>query len=183
MKTQNKPELWKTLAEGLPSKELPYDFDSLNNEKLPHLLVCDEAQQAEPVLIYRSEIDAIYRLTVEWGAKETGGHLYGAYTGSGTPVVMLATPPGPKATHSSATFTQDIDYFQRCSEMIYKRFGLCFIGRWHSHHFLGLHRPSMGDIASANSLIAKNPIPTFVELITTMSPSESGVTVNAYIYR
>lgn len=143
----------------------------------------DKVQQAVRVLIYRSEIEAISHNTSKWGGTETGGHLYGAYTGSGTPIVMLATPPGPQAVHSSAGFTQDIDYFRRCSEIIYKRFGLCFIGRWHSHHFLGLHRPSMGDIASASSILAKNRIPTFVELITTMNAPEGNVTINAYIYK
>lgn len=159
------------------------DSDPLGSKTLQCGSGSEELQEAEPVLMHSSEIEVIRRITAEWGGTETGGHLYGAYTGSRTPIVMLATPPGPKATHSTATFFQDINYFRRCNEVIYKRFGLCFIGRWHSHSYLGLRRPSMGDIASASSIMAKNCVPTFVELITTISPSEGNVTINAYIYR
>lgn len=183
MKTQNSLGLWKPSNEGLPGKKSTHDSALVGIKTLQCDYACDEVKQEERILIHRSEIESIRCNTLEWGDTETGGHLYGAYTGSGTPIVMLATPPGPQAVHSTATFIQDINYFRRCSEKIYKRFGLCFIGRWHSHHVMGLRRPSMGDIASASSIMAKNCIPTFVELITTMSPSKGNVTINAYIYR
>ncbi|KAJ7383740.1 hypothetical protein OS493_026271 [Desmophyllum pertusum] len=43
------------------------------------------------------------------------------------------------------SFYQDIDYLERVGSYLTQNEGVCHIGEWHSHHQLGLARPSGGD--------------------------------------
>lgn len=54
---------------GLPSKKSTRDSNPLGIETQKFDTCCDEVQQAEPVLIYSSEIKAIRCNTSEWGGK------------------------------------------------------------------------------------------------------------------
>lgn len=115
--------------------------------------------------IFSSELEFISSLAAEWGSTETGGELYGLWTHAGRPMIMQATPPGPNATHQTAHFRQDIDYFMKMTEVIYKRFGLQFIGDYHSHHYLGLDHPSSGDARHIRSIATKNNLTRMVQFI------------------
>lgn len=98
--------------------------------------------------IYRSEFEAILKEIAASPDCETGGELFGFYRDDGTPVVCYAIGPGPNANHQFAFFNQDLDYLETTGETLVGGFGLEHIGEWHSHHRLGLARPSGHDAAT-----------------------------------
>lgn len=79
---------------------------------------------------------------------ETGGDLFGFWTYSGFPVIQYAIGPGKKAKHSVAFFNQDEEYLFNVGKALQNRHGLQHIGEWHSHHRLGLARPSGHDVST-----------------------------------
>lgn len=98
-------------------------------------------------MIYASEIDYIAKCIQDYPNIETGGQLYGAWTASGVPRVIYAIGPGPMANHQSAFFNQDIAYLETIGAKL-KQYGLQHIGEWHSHHHLGIPRPSRHDVST-----------------------------------
>ena len=96
-------------------------------------------------VIHEGELDRIAAWIAEHPARETGGELFGFWTHSGAPVVQLAGGPGPTARHEPAAFYQDRDYLLDVGALLRDRHGLQHIGEWHSHHGMGLDRPSAGD--------------------------------------
>ena len=108
----------------------------------------DESRPASVAIIYQSEMDYISRCIHDYPNIETGGQLFGFITEMGAPVVCYAIGPGPRANHQPAFFNQDTDYLQRTYNELNRRFGLRYIGEWHSHHQLGLAKPSGHDAAT-----------------------------------
>ena len=104
-----------------------------------------EPQRCSKALIYSSEISFLGRCILDSPNIETGGQLFGFWTASGNPVVVYAIGPGPKANHQVTFFNQDVDYLERVGNVLVSKFGLMHIGEWHSHHQLGLDRPSGHD--------------------------------------
>jgi hypothetical protein len=127
----------------------------------------DSHDSLQYISIFSSEIQVIAGLAAQWGSVETGGEFYGLWSHAGRPVVMLATPPGPEAIHETARFRQDVEYFMRMTEEITSRFGIQFIGDYHSHHFLGIDHPSRGDAAHVQAVTAKNHLPRIIQVILT----------------
>ncbi len=76
---------------------------------------------------------------------ETGGDLFGAWIDDRTAVVQFVLGPGENCHRTGASFFQDIDYLRKAGTYLTEKHGLCNIGQWHSHHRLGLTRPSGGD--------------------------------------
>ncbi len=105
----------------------------------------DESRPATIAVIYRSEMDYISRCIHDYPNIETGGQLFGFVTEYGAPVVCYAIGPGPRANHQPAQFNQDTEYLQNTYNELNRRYGLRYIGEWHSHHQLGLAKPSGGD--------------------------------------
>jgi len=99
-------------------------------------------------MIYQGELDYISRCILDYPNIETGGQLFGFWTAAGTPVVLYAIGPGPRANHQVAFFNQDIEYLTRIGSILTTKFGLQHIGEWHSHHQLGLAQPSGHDAAT-----------------------------------
>ena len=127
----------------------------------------DRNGASQYVSIFSSEIEFIANLADKWGEIETGGELYGLWSHAGRPVVMLATPPGPKAIHEVAHFCQDVERFREVTEQLNRSLGLQFIGDYHSHHSLGLQKPSPGDAAHVAAVAAKNHLCRLAQLIVT----------------
>lgn len=100
-------------------------------------------------IIYRSELDYISRCVLDYPDIETGGNLFGYWNNAGQPVVLYALGPGENATHQLAFFIQDMGYFGTIYNELNHRFLLSHIGEWHSHHQLGLARPSGHDASTA----------------------------------
>lgn len=103
-------------------------------------------------IIYSSELEYIARCIKDSPNIETGGQLYGAWTASGAPRIIYAIGPGPNANHESAFFNQDVEYLSRVGAKL-KEYGLQHIGEWHSHHKLGLARPSGHDASTMQNSI------------------------------
>jgi hypothetical protein len=122
--------------------------------------------------IHESEAKVICGDSLQWGNDETGGELYGLYTSCGSPVILLATAPGPKAAHEATHFAQDLDFFRRMMGLL-TPYGLQPVGAWHAHQALGIHGPSTGDVSQVMSLTKRNHLRTWCEIITTRS-ADSG---------
>ena len=97
------------------------------------------------VVIYESD----YKQLCTWVLKktdiETGGDLFGLWADKHTAVIQFVVGPGQNCRRSSVSFYQDINYLEKIGEHMTIREGVCHIGEWHSHHQLGLARPSGGD--------------------------------------
>ena len=97
------------------------------------------------VVIYESD----YKQLCTWVLKntdiETGGDLFGLWADKHTAVIQFVVGPGQNCRRSSVSFYQDINYLEKIGEQMTKGEGVCHIGEWHSHHQLGLARPSGGD--------------------------------------
>lgn len=105
----------------------------------------DEKAPSPLAIIYRSELDYISRCVLDYPDIETGGQLFGFWTSQGAPVVLYAIGPGPRANHERSFFNQDEAYLNTVGHALLDRYALQHIGEWHSHHQLGLSRPSGHD--------------------------------------
>lgn len=113
-------------------------------------------------IIYKSELDYISRCILDCPNIETGGQMFGYWTASGVPVVLFAIGPGVKANHRSTFFNQDVQYLMAVGTELKNRFGLMHIGEWHSHHQLGLARPSGHDVQTMVSTIREKDLGRFL---------------------
>ena len=97
------------------------------------------------VVIYESD----YKQLCAWVLKktniETGGDLFGLWADKHTAVIQFVVGPGQNCQRSPVSFYQDINYLEEIGKHMTKNEGVCHIGEWHSHHQLGLARPSGGD--------------------------------------
>jgi hypothetical protein len=99
-------------------------------------------------MIYESEVEAMSAWMGDHSRLETGGELFGLWTHTGAPVVMLAIGPGPRARHNPTSFYQDTTHLETEHRRVWEGHGLVDVGNWHSHHHIGLAEPSGGDVAS-----------------------------------
>lgn len=119
------------------------------------------------IVIYKSEFEYIAKCILDRPDIETGGELFGHWTASGIPFVMYAIGPGPAANHQVTFFNQDRNYLLKVGHLLKKRFGLHHIGEWHSHHQLGLDRPSRYDVNTMTTSIREKNLCRFLLAIGT----------------
>ena len=131
------------------------------------------------IAIFKSELDYISRCILDRKHIETGGQLFGYWTEGGVPVVLYAIGPGPKANHQQAFFNQDVDYLVAVGRALKARFGLHHIGEWHSHHQLGLARPSGHDAHTMVSTIREKGLGRF--LLCIGNCTETASTLNGFL--
>lgn len=112
--------------------------------------------------IFRSEMDYISRCILDYPNIETGGQLFGYWTSDGIPVIMYAIGPGPSANHQGTFFNQDVNYLLEVGNVLRDRYCLQHIGEWHSHHRLGLARPSGHDINTMQTTIREKNLGRFL---------------------
>jgi hypothetical protein len=142
----------------------PLEFRKPNNvvttQAIPlHQNMDVEEKKASPIaVIYQSELDYISRCILDYPNIETGGDLFGFWTNEGIPVVMYAIGPGRNANHQKAFFVQDVDYFVHIASHVNDKYKLSHMGEWHSHHQLGLARPSGHDANTIFNGIRKVPL-------------------------
>lgn len=126
---------------------------------LLHQNIDVEEKKASPIaVIYQSELDYISRCILDYPNIETGGDLFGYWTNEGIPVVLYAIGPGRNANHQNAFFVQDVDYFVHVASHVNDKYQLSHMGEWHSHHQLGLARPSGHDANTIFNGIRKVPL-------------------------
>lgn len=132
------------------------------------------------VLTNEEEIEYLSRYILDYPEIETGGQLFGYWTFDGKPVVLFVLGPGPKAGHYNTFFMQDIDYLCECARILKQIYGLDHIGEWHSHHQLGLSRPSGHDANNIATNMRKLGYEKFLLCIGNCTFSSS--TINAYMF-
>jgi hypothetical protein len=113
------------------------------------------------IIIYQSELDRIAGWAASHPRTETGGDVFGYRTRSGVPIAAVALGPGPLARHEATAFLQDMDFLKRKGKALNQSHGLQYIGEWHSHHLLGLDRPSAGDCSTVAAIFERNPFDDF----------------------
>ncbi len=145
---------------------------------VPESVFAPASGQAE---IYRSELEYVLRCILERPDIETGGELFGFWKDDGTPVVTYAIGPGPNANHEYAFFNQDVDYLSDVGAALTGRFGLEHIGEWHSHHRLGLARPSGHDAATIAHGMARHRRNRFLLCIGTCS--DRSAMLGGFVFR
>lgn len=119
------------------------------------------------ITIYESELCVMAGLSATWGEHETAGSLFGLWTHGGRPTVVLVTGPGPMALHSSVHCQHDVEFFHSIRDLIENSTGMQHIGDWHGHHYLGLERPSQGDLGQIQAVTSKNHCSLWCGIITT----------------
>lgn len=97
------------------------------------------------VAIYADEYKQMCAWVLKNKTLETGGDLFGLWSEDGTAVIQLVLGPGQGCRREVHSFYQDVPYLQRVGNHLTGEEGLCHIGEWHSHHTIGLRRPSGGD--------------------------------------
>ena len=140
----------------------------------------DEKRASHIAVIYRSELDYISRCVLDYPDIETGGDLFGFWTNEGIPVVLYAIGPGRNANHQNAFFVQDLNYFVKIAGTVADRYQLSHMGEWHSHHQLGLARPSGHD---ANTIFnGLRDVPLRRMLLCIANYRQGRTTVNPYMF-
>ena len=139
-----------------------------------------EQGASREVIAYQSELDYLSRCILDYPNIETGGQLFGFYAAKGTPVVCYAIGPGLRADHQTTFFYQDLHYLQTIGEILTREYGLQHIGEWHSHHQLGLDRPSGYDTQTMHHSIDGLHLGQFLLCIGTCN--NQAAKVNAYTF-
>ena len=140
------------------------------------------AGEPDKALIYANEAQRIARFVCEYPNVETGGDLFGYWTHSGAPMVSYAIGPGRGSYHYPTSFYQDADWLHDVGVNLYDRHGLQHVGEWHSHHALGVNRPSAGDIRTVVRGMAAKNWGKFLLMIATLAPRpESRVLQNYFL--
>lgn len=141
------------------------------------------------VRIFESELACLVHETSIHPGIETGGSLYGLWTDAGNATVMLASRPGPRAIRQSTQFEQDSEAHQAVERVLAERFGVQAVGLWHSHHRLGLHELSGGDVGRTMGFARRHGRRRFCDLLSFIDEPHryagtprSEVTVKPYIY-
>lgn len=151
-----------------------------NFTPIQHAQYAQKTVPASKVLIYKSELEYISRCILDYTNIETGGQLFGYWTSDGVPVVLYVIGPGPHANHQGTFFNQDVNYLEMVGGILTKDFGLQHMGEWHSHHQLGLARPSGHDSATIYNNMVRHNIERFLLCIGNCTNTTS--TVNAFNY-
>lgn len=141
----------------------------------------DESRPSTVAIIYRSEMDYISRCIHDYPNIETGGQLFGYLTENGSPIVCYAIGPGRNANHQTAFFNQDTEYLQSIYNELNRRYGLRYIGEWHSHHQLGLAKPSGHDASTIVHGIQKHNFRHFLLCIGNCNNNYNS-TLNAFTF-
>ena len=115
----------------------------MENNRYPYINRGEKSQFK--VIIDEGEMYQIEKWVLKRDNIETGGDLFGLWIDEHTAVVQFVLGPGEGCRRTTASFYQDVDYLEKAGKYVTKYHGLCNIGQWHSHHRLGLCRPSGGD--------------------------------------
>jgi hypothetical protein len=132
------------------------------------------------VLTNSHEIDVLSRFILDYPHIETGGQLFGYWTYDGKPVVLFVLGPGINAGHYNTFFMQDIPYLKECAKLLKQKYGLDHVGEWHSHHQLGLARPSGHDANNVATNMRKLGYEKFLLCVGTCTDTSS--MINAFMF-
>ena len=137
------------------------------------------------VAIYANE----YREICAWVLKnqrlETGGDLFGLWSDDHSAVIQLVLGPGENCQRAVHSFYQDVEYLEKVGSNLTGKEGVCHIGEWHSHHTIGLKRPSGGDERTVWTNMPKyglNRFLLFIANIETQIYGGDAVSVGCFLF-
>lgn len=117
------------------------------------------------ILLYESEAIRIAKYARSSPGLEIGGDMLGFYEPAGSPLVFVASGPGPAAQRDTTHFQQDPQFQIAVFNKVASKFRMFYVGDWHSHHSLGLSEPSGSDDAKLQDLAEKNGWPILYSVI------------------
>lgn len=124
-----------------------------------------EPSRSPRILVYESEAIRIAQYALSSPSLEIGGDLFGFFAPDGSPLVFIASGPGPRARRGGTHFQQDPEFQARLFHDLASKFRMFYVGDWHSHHGLGLSEPSGSDDAKLEDLATKNAWPRLFSAI------------------
>ena len=130
------------------------------------------------VMIYEDDYKELCAWVLKKPNIETGGDLFGLWADKHTAVIQLVLGPGEQCTRTTTSFYQDIDYLGRVGSYLTQNEGVCHIGEWHSHHQLGLAKPSRGDENTVWNNMPTYNLKRFVIFIANIQSSRDSYNVN-----
>ena len=130
------------------------------------------------VLIYERDYKELCAWVLKCENIETGGDLFGVWADKRTAVIQLVVGPGKQCRRTSVSFYQDVPYLERVGSYVTQHEGLCHIGEWHSHHRMGLARPSGGDERTVWSNMPSYKLNRFVIFIANIQSARNSDNVN-----
>ena len=137
------------------------------------------------VAIYANEYKQICSWVLKNHSLETGGDLFGLWWGDNIAVIQLVLGPGEKCKRTTASFYQDVEYLEKAGSNLTTKEGVCHIGEWHSHHTIGLKRPSGGDERTVWTNMPTYGLSRFLLFIANIEPQNIGgnaVSVGCFLF-
>ena len=130
------------------------------------------------VVVYERDYKELCAYVLRKPNIETGGDLFGLWADEYTAVIQLALGPGAGCKRTSVSFYQDVRYLEEVGSYLTQNEGVCHIGEWHSHHQLGLARPSGGDENTVWNNMPTYKLSRFVIFIANIAASRQSYKVN-----
>ena len=130
------------------------------------------------VVIYEEDYKELCAWVLRKPHIETGGHLFGLWANKYSAVIQLVLGPGKRCRRTSTSFYQDVNYLEKVRMHLTQKEGICYIGEWHSHHQLGLARPSGGDENTVWNNMPTYNLTRFVIFIANINYSGQSYNVN-----
>ena len=130
------------------------------------------------VVIYEEDYKELCAWVLRKPHIETGGDLFGLWANKYSAVIQLVLGPGKRCRRTSTSFYQDVNYLEKVGMHLTQKEGICHIGEWHSHHQLGLARPSGGDENTVWNNMPTDNLTRFVIFIANIDHSGQSYSVN-----
>ena len=141
-----------------------------------------EDDRSFQVVIYEQDYKELCSWVLRHKNIETGGDLFGLWSDDRTAVVQLVLGPGMDCRRTGTSFYQDLRYLEDVGSYLTSNEGLCHIGEWHSHHQLGLARPSGGDESTVWNNMPTYSLDKFVIFIANLEEYASKVNVGCFLF-
>lgn len=103
-------------------------------------------------VIYESELEHMRKVVAQYPDCECGGLLFGHITRTGAMAIDLVTESGGNSKHGHCDFRPDLVADATVANKMLNSYAIEELGSFHSHHHLGLSRPSGGDVEMVNRL-------------------------------
>ena len=132
--------------------------------------------------IYASEYKQICAWVLKERSLETGGDLFGLWNNDHTAVIQLVLGPGKDCQRTSGSFYQDVNYLEKVGSHLTRKEGLCHIGEWHSHHTIGLKRPSGGDERTVWTNMPKYGLSRFLLFIANIENRDLSASAGCFLF-
>lgn len=141
-----------------------------------------DAARTRNAVIYENELEVMARFVSDYPNIETGGDLFGFWTHSGSPVIEYVLAPGRTAEHQNAAFYQEASFLNTAGKALRDLHGLQHIGTWHSHHRIGLTRPSKGDSNTMQRALDNHHFNAWLLTICNFAEKSDKVEMRGYLY-